>query len=231
MDISIVAATTLSEAEFWSISALGQSLDRFSMRGAPSIFIHYLNNKGLPEIYNQHLTESAPCGAIVFVHDDVWLDDFYLFDRIRDGLRNFDVIGVAGNRRRLPGQPTWWYKDLQGTWDDRHQLSGMIANGDYPFGDISFFGSCPAECELLDGVLLAVNTAKIVDRKVLFDPLFKFHFYDLDFSRQARQAGLKLGTWPIAITHQSVGAVGSASWHEGYQQYLLKWNEAIPPQA
>ena len=95
----------------------------------------------------------------------------------------------------------------------------------------SFFGSCPAECELLDAVLLAVNTAKIVDRKVLFDPLFKFHFYDLDFSRQARQAGLKLGTWPIAITHQSVGAVGSASWHEGYQQYLLKWNEAIPPQA
>jgi len=30
-----------------------------------------------------------------------------------------------------------------------------------------------------------------------FDPRFQFHFYDLDFCRQAEQRGLKMGTWAL----------------------------------
>ena len=59
-----------------------------------------------------------------------------------------------------------------------------------------------------------------------FDERFDFHFYDLDFCRTARQAGLSIGTWPIAMTHQSKGAFGSDGWIDGLARYRAKWKGA-----
>ena len=230
MVASIVAATRYSEDEFWSQSALGQSLERLCRRSDPNICIAYANAKGLPDVYNHHISEKITDEAIIFIHDDVWIDDYHIFSRISEGLQCFDILGVAGNRRRLPMQPSWIFTDTALTWDEPHQLSGAIAHGDYPFGELTFYGHCPAECELLDGVLLAIKSASIRAANLRFDPRFDFHFYDLDFCRQARQAGLRLGTWPIAITHQSGGNFISTSWHESYQIYLQKWGEATTPQ-
>ncbi|MFN7898984.1 MAG: hypothetical protein ACK5N0_04855 [Synechococcaceae cyanobacterium] len=229
MVVSIVAATRYDEEEFWSLSALGQSLERLHRRTDPNTCIAYENTKGLPEVYNYFLSERATDDAIVFVHDDVWIDDYHLVTRIVEGLQWFDVIGVTGNRKRMAGQPSWNFIDTALTWDDLQNLSGAIAHGDYPFGEIHYYGPSPAECELLDGVLLAFRTASITQANLSFDPIFRFHFYDLDYCRQARQAGLRLGTWPIAVTHQSGGVFGSTSWHESYRHYLRKLGEAPRP--
>jgi GT2 family glycosyltransferase len=64
----------------------------------------------------------------------------------------------------------------------------------------------PAACEILDDVLLAIRKSVLMEHDLRFDMRFDFHFYDLDFCREARESGLTLGTWPIAITHQSGGA-------------------------
>jgi hypothetical protein len=45
----------------------------------------------------------------------------------------------------------------------------------------------------------------------------------MDFCRSAKQKGLKIGTWPICLTHQSGGAFGSKPWSEKYSLYLQKW--------
>jgi len=58
---------------------------------------------------------------------------------------------------------------------------------------------------------------------VLFDPRFDFHFYDMDFCRTARKAGLRLGTWPICLTHQSGGNFASDAWKEKCRLYREKW--------
>ena len=59
---------------------------------------------------------------------------------------------------------------------------------------------------------------------VRFDSNFGFHFYGLDFCRSAVAAGLRIGTWPIAITHASRGeSVQSPAWAESLQRYLHKW--------
>jgi len=59
---------------------------------------------------------------------------------------------------------------------------------------------------------------------VRLDPNFSFHFYDLDFCRSAEAAGLRIGTWPIAITHASGGAsLQSPAWAESVERYLHKW--------
>jgi GT2 family glycosyltransferase len=61
------------------------------------------------------------------------------------------------------------------------------------------------------------------EKHVRFDPQFDFHLYDIDFCRTARQKELRLGTWPIALTHQSKGSFGTESWFARYEKYLAKW--------
>jgi GT2 family glycosyltransferase len=224
MKIEIISATRATEEEFWARAALGQSLRRLSREKRLVPRIVPSNARGLPRVYNEALATAAADSILVFLHDDVWLDDYHFADRLIDGLSHYDALGVAGNRRRVSGQPSWLLPDTKFKWDDTENLSGAVAHGSYPFGAISWYGSCPAECELLDGLLLAARKQLLDQRGLRFDPRFDFHFYDLDFCRSARQLGLRLGTWPISLTHQSRGGgIGTASWQSGYRTYLEKW--------
>jgi GT2 family glycosyltransferase len=221
--IEIVSATRLSESDFWNKAALGISLRRLAQDARLVAHIAFENQRGLPDVFNARI--SAPEGhpILVFIHDDVWIDDYFFGDRIIHGLKTFDVIGVAGNRRKVPNQPAWAFIDNKFTWDTNTNLSGSIAHGSHPFGAISIFGATPAGCELLDGVFLAVKRSRLNATKVQFDPRFDFHFYDMDFCRSAKKNGLRLGTWPICLTHQSEGAFGSPRWNEKYRLYQEKW--------
>ena len=223
--VEIICATRFSEQEFWQRSALGISLQRLRHDHRLVAKIQFENRRGLPEIYNERIASADGADLLIFVHDDVWLDDCFLADRVREGLGVFDVIGIAGNRRRAPGQPAWIFADERLTRDSRDNLSGAVAHGHASCGAVVFYGPAPAGCELLDGVLLAVRKSTLTASGVRFDPQFDFHFYDLDFCRSARQSGLRLGTWPIAITHQSNGAFGSERWQALYRAYLGKWKE------
>jgi GT2 family glycosyltransferase len=88
---------------------------------------------------------------------------------------------------------------------------------------VFYFGPSGMACELLDGVFLAARKSTLLSKELRFDQRFRFHFYDLDFCRSARQKGLALGTAAIALTHQSYGGFTSAGWHQGLAQYLQKW--------
>jgi GT2 family glycosyltransferase len=223
--IEIISATRLPEDEFWKKSALGVSLRRLASDARLRGQVAFSNQYGLPGIFNARILAADSPELLVFVHDDVWIDDYFLADRVIEGLETYDVIGVAGNRRRLPHQPAWGWvaADSRFTWDDKAKLSGCIAHGSGPFGTVSFFGAAPADCELLDGVFLAARKSALKAGGVLFDPAFEFHFYDLDFCRSARQRGLRLGTWPICLTHQSAGAFRTEKWLEKYEDYIDKW--------
>lgn len=221
--IGIVSATRLGEAEFWRTSALGISLRRLAFDRRLVACVAFLNQRGLPEIYNAQITASSGPELLMFVHDDVWIDDHHLSARLVEALNAFDVVGVAGNRHRHSRQPAWAFVDETFSWDANENLSGAVAHGASPFGPVSFFGEAPAPCELLDGVFLAARKSSLLQAGVRFDERFKFHFYDMDFCRTARAAGLRLGTWPIALTHQSGGAFGSPAWSSGYRDYLGKW--------
>lgn len=222
--IEIISATRCNEKSFWEECALGISLRRLAFDKRLKHCISYENKIGLGEIYNRRI-ESSPRDSLVFVHDDVWIDDFFLADHILQGLEQYDVIGVAGNRRRVTHQPAWPFIIVNNKliWDDKIHLSGIVAHGDGPFGRISHYGDVPASCELLDGVFLATRKSTLNAKDVSFDPTFKFHFYDMDFCRTARQKGLRLGTWHIPITHKSGGSYNSAEWKNMYAVYLQKW--------
>lgn len=225
--IEIVSATRRSEQDFWENAALGISMRRLAADSRLACHITAENRTPLPLVYNARLDAVNDHAIAVFIHDDVWIDDFFIADRLLESFESYDIVGVAGNKRRIANQPAWAFSHVaeRFVWDDRANLSGAVAHGEYPFGLVNVFGAAPADCELLDGVFLAAEKSRVNDRGVRFDPRFDFHFYDMDFCRSARQAGLKLGTWPICLTHQSNGAFGSPAWAANFATYLEKWGD------
>ena len=224
MKVEIISATRLSRQDFEAKSALGRSLRRLAYEPRLFMRITLSNTRGLPQIYNESIAAADPESIVVMMHDDVWIDDYFLCQRLAEGLARYDVIGVAGNRRRLPGQSGWAFLDESLRMDDKANFSGAVAHGQYPFGAVDHYGESPADCELLDGVLLAARKSVLAEKRVGFDPRFAFDFYDMDFCRAARASGLRLGTWPLCVTHQSVG-VGyrTERWKNAYRTYLEKW--------
>lgn len=219
--VIVITATRGSSVRFLE-RPLGRSLARMSFDSTLQFAIVENNQAGLPAAFNRFIVEEMREHALVFVHDDVWIDDLFFSDRIRAALDTFDVAGLAGNRRLLPGAPAWHVKSDAMEWD-RGFLSGIVCHGAQPFGAAEIYGPTPAPVQLLDGVLLAARASALLDAGVRFDQRFDFHHYDMDFSRQANAAGLRVGTWPIAVTHASGGAFGSAAWNRSLALYREKW--------
>lgn len=230
--LTFVCATRDSRAGFESQSLLGRSLPQVAQMLPLRLCLFDNNSRPLGDCYNQAIDEAGPDDVLVFVHDDVSLDDWLCGWRVQEALLHFDVVGVAGNRRCQPGQSTWWLqpapKDAQpdGLPWDHGQLSGAIRHLDAEGTTVSHYGPMPAPVVLLDGVFMAVRARTLQDSGVRFDPALGFHFYDLDFCRAATAAGLRLGTWPIAISHRSAGeSMQSQAWRDSRALYWRKHHE------
>lgn len=228
--IEFVSATRLTREEFWKTSALGISLKRIEAdpRFAPRIAFE--NRLGLPEVYNARIdAPDSEHDILVFLHDDIWLDNFSICDQLVEALDEFEVLGVVGNKRRVAKAPSWCFLRIENQEliaEDPENLSGAVALGPDPCGRLERFGDAPAACELLDGLFMAARRSVLLAHGVRFDPRFRFHFYDMDFCRASRKAGLAIGTWPIALTHQSErGGYDAPGFIQGYYDYLEKWKE------
>ncbi|QGZ55924.1 O-linked N-acetylglucosamine transferase family protein [Paraburkholderia acidiphila] len=225
--IRLVCGTRRTREQFSTETALGRSLKLYAHLPNVELQLFDNNTRGLSSIYNTAIEEAKQRPAIlVFVHDDVWLNDFFWTERIRESVARFDVVGLAGNLRRVPRQPAWAFATPDLQWDERKYLSGTVGHGKgFPCNIASTFGPSGQECKLLDGLLLIADSDTLVKSGLSFDEQFKFHFYDMDFCRQAERKGLRMGTWPISVVHESGGAFGTPSWHEGYGQYLRKYGD------
>ena len=112
-----VTATERSRPDFYAATPLGLSLSRLRFDSrilTPTVAFDNrpTNAVGLPRIFNQAIQSATTDDILIFTHDDVWIDDYFVVDRLRDGLARYDVIGVAGNRRRLPNQAAWAFWTL-----------------------------------------------------------------------------------------------------------------------
>jgi GT2 family glycosyltransferase len=227
LNIRIVCATRGGADAFYRDTPLGKSLSAAYLdQSFLEVVLYPDNTTGLPALYNRAIREAAARPAVlVFVHDDVHLIDYYWPDRLLSALRDFQLVGVVGNRVRRPRQPSWCFKDEWFTWDTVENLSGFIGHGDALPNRVVRFGPVGAACKLLDGVFLAAESATLLAHDLYFDETFDFHFYDLDFCRQAEQKGVRMGTAPICVLHESIGALRTAPWRDAFQTYLAKWGD------
>lgn len=222
----VVCATRKDRETFFSATALGRSLAGNRPPGV-ELRLFPRNSEGLPAVYNRAIAESLQDEVIfLFVHDDVHLCDFHWASRLASGLSAFDLLGLVGNRRRVPGQTGWLFLDEKLTRDSSENLSGVIGHGrGFPPDSVDAFGPAGQAVKLLDGVLLAVTSTTLRTKALRFDERFNFHFYDLDFCRQAEQAGLRIGTWPVSVVHESEGSFANDGWRRAYEAYVDKWGD------
>lgn len=227
VSVLLVSATRGTEEEFLK-SPLGLSLHNLVSRQNLKPAIAVNNKDGLPIVYNSFITEAIRDAFIVFVHDDVWIDDFFLVDRLQAALSEFDIVGVVGNTRSHPNNAQAWHINLKDEMDIGHLSGGLCIckhRLDYENRPLNEFGPSPAAVSLLDGVFIAARGSALLDSGLRFDERFDFHYYDLDFARTANQAGLRVGTWPIAITHVMEGddAFATPEWRKNRAAYFKKW--------
>lgn len=226
MKIRLVVATRVSEEDFFNKTALGKSLS-FKIPEPFEIRLFANNKVGLPKIYNQIILESISDPAIlVFLHDDVYILDYYWSYRIKDALLNFKIVGLAGNKRRVSFQPSWAFINDSFKWDNSENLSGSVGHGkDFPVYNLSIYGPPRKQVKLLDGLLIAAESSTFINNNLYFDQIFDFHFYDIDICRQAELKNISCGTWDLSVIHLSGGNFGSNDWHFAYQKYLNKWGD------
>ena len=213
--VQFVVASKASRDRFLTDTALGSSIGRLSSDPRLSIRLWSSNTRGLSELYNIAIDAPDTREIVVFVHDDIWIEDHFTLDRVIDGLRHFDVIGLAGGPYKA-GRLRWGHV--------RDGAFGAVGHGRNPLGPVTRFGPTPHSVDLLDGLFIAAKTETLRQARVRFDEAFRFHFYDLDFSLTARQAGLRLGVWPISVTHQSRGNFDGPDWKEASEVFARKWS-------
>ena len=189
------------------------------------------NESGLPVCYNSALDDCAGSDAIiVFAHDDVTIGDVFLREKLAVAFEKhgYAIAGIAGSSQfntNPDGPLTKWCQPPDSAWSGavEHDLPGGLKY-------MTSFGPTPRRCVVLDGLFLAVDTARI--GKLRFDEQFAFDFYDVDFCLSAHCAGLALGTIDIYVNHRSAG-IASASYYEAQQKFRAKWGsqqyEVGPP--
>jgi GT2 family glycosyltransferase len=223
--LRLICATRESTEGFHNNTGLGRTL-KFLSAPFMELLLFERNTAGLPEVYNEAIRRAQSDPAVlVFLHDDLHFLDFFWPMHLMESLRSFEMVGVAGNKRRIPYQSSWLFLDSMGTRDDRQNLSGVVAHGrGFPPDHINAFGPPRMEVKLLDGLFLAVRSETLQSHDLWFDERFDFDFYDMDFCRSAEVKGLRMGTGPISLIHESQGAgCGGARWREAYAKYLEKW--------
>lgn len=186
------------------------------------------NKRGLPEMYNQVLLNDTTSDWLVFVHDDVYIDDACLLEKLDTARHNhgFDIVGAAGCLNPRIKEYNLWH-----VMSDRHDHRGTVA---HPTGSsygiekqiaYTCFGPTPARVAIIDGLFVAVHapSAKAVGWK--FNENYTFHHYDMSSCIDANKLKLKIGVYPINMIHSSPGlnSLDNPIWKNSNQQFLKEY--------
>lgn len=160
------------------------------------------NKKGLSERYNEILRNEDIVNTyptVLFVHDDVELEDIGLIDKLANS--PYDVTGLAGAKMFNKDVPKLaWHLAAP-----REQHVGEVAHCHEGKIWTTVFGPTKSRALTLDGLFLAVKPKVLKDKGLEFDENFNFHFYDLAFCLRANQKKVTCGVLPIRVVHHGIG--------------------------
>lgn len=161
------------------------------------------NKTGLSEAYNKFLTKNY--SQILFIHDDMWIDDAGFLTKLEEGHKQYDIIGLAGGLNPVIKAPALWHIMCGGFHGNN--LRGFA--GHYlPDGittSITNFGPSPARVAIIDGAFISVNVNKTKEVNWMFNENYTFHHYDISSCIDANKKKLKIGVVPILSYHNSPG--------------------------
>lgn len=200
--------------------------------------IAFRNGDGLSKVYNSVLNGDSVkmYDYVVFMHDDIWINDVLVFDKISDAANSFGLIGVCGGKgweaQSDESKPNIWTIASRNAGMSGFMIhscdKSMLQNSKSTTyrGKVLFasnYGDCPAPVLTIDGSFMCM-TRGAIESGLRFDERFSFHFYDMDVSFSAFVGGIKAGTSAICLTHESLGAsVAQTEFMESQKKFLEKW--------
>jgi len=204
MNIFIISCTKFNSEEFKN-RPLGKSIAKLNTVPGINIvpLVRYDNTDGMSRVYNEFLSMISGGDCALFVHDDVYVNDVFLSEKLESGFKNYDVLGVAGSDNfSITRNPVSWHNSPQDSWSGavEHPVKNQVPGRTF----VTSFGDWPKRCIVLDGLFIAVKSVDIA-KKIGWDEDFTFDFYDASFCLRAHSAGFKLGTVPVSTTHMSHG--------------------------
>lgn len=205
-------------------SMLAKSLNE--LKDDVTVVINANNKTGLSKAYNRQLTAEnlIKHDIVLFVHDDVFIDDLKLKGKLYTAMNQmkYDIVGLAGSSKIKIKKPCLWHIMSQ-----REDMSGSVS---HPINEssqlgVTSFGPWPSRCLVIDGLFMAVNLKNILQAGWRFNESFKFHHYDLSSCLDANKLKLKIGTYPIHVTHASPGLrdINDKSFQESQQIFYNQY--------
>jgi GT2 family glycosyltransferase len=195
----IICATPLKKEEFKEKSQLSLFLDKNMV--LKNSHIIYENKEGLSKIYNSFINETNKDYYLLFLHDDILIEDIFLFEKLDIAFSKYDIVGLAGSKQcNIKSEIPAWH-----LMSDRSHWVGEVAHSKDKKVWTSVFGPTDSRALVMDGLFLAVNVNKLLETNTKFDENFKFHHYDITFCLRANKNKLKMGVYPIKTTHFGLG--------------------------
>lgn len=192
--VLVVCATTKTN---YKDTVLYKSLVDQKYNG--QFIIHTQNKTGLCKLYNNYIKKDWD--IVIFVHDDVYIDSCNFVNKICEGFKKYDVCGLAGGSKIKIEKPLLWH-----IMSNKDTLTGVVSHGSQEKYMTTNFGFQNQRVSLLDGLFIAVQPKKLIEKKIRFDENIEgFHHYDLKFSIDCCLSKLKLGTIPLHVIHSSPG--------------------------
>jgi hypothetical protein len=205
---------------------LSESVEKLT--GSVELHEFKSNTKSICAVYNDFIDKNTDCQddtAIVFVHDDVYINCKDLHSKIEEGFKTYDVLGVAGTLNAQIKEPCLWH--IMGEKQYHRGAAAHPINkepGSLEPYYITSFGPMPSRALLIDGVFMVVKPSVL--KKTRFDETnpARFHYYDLDFSLECNKNQFKIGVWDIPIIHMSPGLSNpDEEWKKGQDWFMNKW--------
>lgn len=169
------------------------------------IFYDTNNKIGLSEKYNNTLKlHAGQFDNIVFIHDDVYIDDLGVVSKLENAHQTFDIVGIAGGINPVIKQPALWHLMCGGFHGGN--LRGAVAhkvNKDQI--GMTNFGPTPSRVAIIDGLFISVKTECYLNKDWKFNENYRFHHYDIASCIDANNKKLKIGVVPIWVVHSSPG--------------------------
>lgn len=200
-----VIATPKSKEEFkplWERNGLNY----YRNKEGCGVEVIYDNKEGLPTVYNRYLNSNYSDYRIIFIHDDLILDDQFIIEKLDNAHKQWNVVGIAGAQYFRFQKPAMWHlmAELE---DGTNHLVGFVSHWLADNKVITnFYGMGNKRVSLIDGLFMSVDVNELLNKNARFDENYDFHFYDLTFCLNCLIDNVSIGIGdPIFVTHLSTG--------------------------
>lgn len=193
-----------------------------------NVKIETFNKEGLSKVYNKCIDEYKEYDYIVFVHDDVIIDDPANLERKLETAHEdlgYDIVGLAGGINPKIQKSALWHLMCGGFGSGN--LFGAVA---HPVNDkqicMTNFGPTPSRVAIIDGLFMSIKISSVIKSGWRFNENYKFHHYDIASCLDANKMKLKIGVYPIWCTHNSPGLrnINDLEFNKSQDQFMKEYS-------